>query len=399
MNANLKNHILALAVVVVALNLRPVLAAVGPVLDEIQALLGMSHTQASLLTTIPVFLMGAGALCMSLYSGRLNTRIVISVSICLITVACAARYTFTGGWGLLITSALAGIGIASIQTLLPGFIKAKFASLSGNILGLYSTAIMGGAAVAAAASAGLVDLLNLPLGLAVWALPALVSLLFWVGASQEKCRTEPSLHIARSAQRHALYQNTRAWSLMLFFGVGTGAYTLVLAWLPPFYTSLGWSASQAGLLLAGVTLAEVAAGFCVAMLVHKFLDRRWLLVAVLLILLAGLVCLILAPIALVIPICLALGLGIGALFPLSLIVTADHIEDPVELGKLMAFVQGGGYIVASFMPLLAGLIRDRFDTLAHAWTVMAIGVLLLLMLSVRFSPSSYRSILGRTPSE
>lgn len=39
------------------------------------------------------------------------------------------------------------------------------------------------------------------------------------------------------------------WLLMVFFGIGTGAYTLVLAWLPPYYIQLGLDATQSGLML------------------------------------------------------------------------------------------------------------------------------------------------------
>ncbi|MGL9750455.1 MAG: hypothetical protein ACR5LC_02005 [Symbiopectobacterium sp.] len=52
-----------------------------------------------------------------------------------------------------------------------------------------------------------------------------------------------------------------------------------------------------------------------------------------------------------------LGIGIGALFPLSLIVALDHANNLQETERLMGFVQGGGYIIASVMPTLAGVIR------------------------------------------
>ncbi|PXA92311.1 hypothetical protein DMC25_04900, partial [Caulobacter sp. D4A] len=50
------------AIVVAALNLRPALAALGPVLDTVKAATGASSAAAGLLTTLPIFLMGLGAL-------------------------------------------------------------------------------------------------------------------------------------------------------------------------------------------------------------------------------------------------------------------------------------------------------------------------------------------------
>jgi len=175
---------------------------------------------------------------------------------------------------------------------------------------------------------------------------------------------------------------------MVFFGIGTGAYTLVLAWLPPFYTELGWSAADSGLLLGGLTLVEVLAGLAVSTVIHRFPDRRILLLAVLLAVLAGLACLSVAPAQLALPAVILLGCGIGALFPLSLIVSMDHVTDPSGAGALLAFVQGGGYIIASSMPFIAGLIRQQSSSLAQAWMVMAAGVAVLLLIALRFAPGA-----------
>ena len=108
---------------------------------------------------------------------------------------------------------------------------------------------------------------------------------------------------------------------------------------------------------------------------------RWTLAV-----LAGLACLIVAPAQLALPAVILLGCGIGALFPLSLIVSMDHVRDPAGAGALLGFVQGGGYIIASSMPFIAGLIRQHSSSLAQAWMVMAGGVVVLLLIAVRFAP-------------
>ena len=382
-----------IAIVAVALNLRPALAAIGPLLDMIQAATGATNTQASLLTTLPVFVMGLCALAGRHITGWLNERSGIALGVALIALACAARYVGAQTYGLLLTAVLAGVGIALVQTLLPAFIKRNFAHDMGRVFGLYTTGIMAGAAVAAAGAAGLASSLGWPVALAFWSVPALLALPLWLKATQGRAAdpASPRHRPARSAPR-SFWRNLRAWELMLFFGIGTGAYTLVLAWLPPFYTSLGWAPSAAGFLLGGLTLAEVMAGLAVSAWIGRFPDRRKPLAAVLTILICGLACLILAPLKLALIACLLLGVGIGALFPLSLIVAMDHLDDPAQAGMLAAFVQGGGYVLASFMPLLAGVLRDRFSSLTEAWVVMLIGAFILLALALRFSPTSYRRI-------
>ncbi|WP_312432426.1 MFS transporter [Achromobacter sp.] len=380
------------AIVAVALNLRPALAAIGPLLDMIQAATGATNTQASLLTTLPVFVMGICALAGGRLNKYLTERTGIALGVALVALACAARYVGSQTYGLLLTAVLAGVGIALVQTLLPAFIKRNFAHDMGRVFGLYTTGIMAGAAVAAASAAGLAGSFGWPAALAFWSVPALLALPLWLNAAQDRADASSSRYrMARTAPR-SFWRNLRAWELMLFFGIGTGAYTLVLAWLPPFYTGLGWEPSAAGFLLGGLTLAEVMAGLAVSAWIGRFPDRRKPLAAVLTILICGLICLILAPLKLALLACLLLGIGIGALFPLSLIVAMDHLDDPAQAGMLAAFVQGGGYVIASFMPLLAGILRDRFSSLTEAWIAMLAGAVMLLALALRFSPASYRRI-------
>lgn len=381
-----------IAIVGVALNLRPAMAAIGPLLDIIEAATGLTHTLSSLLTALPVFVMGVCALFGRQISSWLSERLGVGLGVALIFAACAARYIMTGSNGLMLTAIIAGVGIALVQTLVPAFIKRHFAMDAGRVFALYTTGIMAGAAISAASAAGIATRLGWPLALAIWAVPALIGLPLWLLATRAKTKRVHATGETPLRARYGFWRNLRAWELMVFFGIGTGAYTLVLAWLPPYYTSLGWQPSAAGLLLGGLTLAEVVAGLAVSAFISRFPDRRKPLFAVLSSLIGGLACLIFAPLPLALAACVFLGVGIGALFPLSLIVTLDHIDDPAQAGMLAAFVQGGGYIIASCMPLLAGALRDQFSDLTHAWVLMLIGAIFLLALCLRFSPASYKKI-------
>jgi len=375
------------AVIALAINLRPAMAAIGPLLDEIQAATGLDHSAASLMTTLPVAVMGVGALLGGALQRRCHERIHVALAIAIIALACGARAIWSTGAGLLLTALSAGVGIAMVQTLLPGFVKRTWGQRSGRAMGLYVTGIMGGAALAAALAARLADWFGWSVALAVWALPALIALPLWLACVPKSCAPQAP-HERGDKRALPVWRKLRAWELMLFFGVGTGAYTLVLAWLPPFYVELGWTRAQAGDLLAAVTVAEVIAGLSVSAWVDAMPDRRAPLLFVLAMLLGGLVCLLVAPQSLALLASSLLGFGIGALFPLSLIVTLDHADDATRAGELAAFVQGGGYLVASLAPLGAGFIRDRFADLSTAWLLMACGTVLLALLCTRFSPGA-----------
>lgn len=408
-------------IVLLGLNLRPVLAAIGPVLDEIQAATGLGHTGAGMLTTLPVLAMGLGALAGARLYDWLGTVTGIRTGIVLIVLACAARAWVGHAPGLVVTALVAGVGIACVQALLPAFIREHFGEQASRVMGIYSTAIMGGAAVAAAATPWLAAHVGWPNALACWALPASMAAAIWWAMMRRRDRgvsaeaahrpaiadaasqgraggaptcegREPAASLAgmqdgaRPRRVESAIPPARVWLLTIFFGLGTAAYTLVLAWLPPFYTALGWTPAQSGLLLSGVTVMEVTAGLLVSALIGRFPDRRPVLAAVLLALLLGLGGLLLAPDRLAMPACALLGLGIGGLFPLTLIVTLDHAPEPAQAGRLMGIVQGGGYLIASVMPLVAGALRAVLGNLDYAWMLMAAGTLALGAMAMRFKP-------------
>ncbi|MBF3894510.1 MFS transporter [Burkholderia pseudomallei] len=353
------------AVILVGLNLRPALASIGPLLDTIQRASGLSDSAASLLTTLPILLMGALGLVAPWLARRVGVRAGVGLGVALIGLACAARVAAGAPAALLASALCAGLGIAAAQALLPAFIKTQFAARAGSVMGFYSTSIMGGAVFASVATPFAAHAIGWTCALAGWALPAAAAALLWPLATRATARPA---HVRPAARRA---HGARAWLLAAFFGLGTGAYTLVLAWLPPYYVSLGWSPEAAGGLLGGVTLAEVVAGLTVSALVSLF---------------AGLIALIAAPLGLALPASLLLGLGIGALFPLSLIVTLDHASSAAEAGALTGFVQGVGYLIAGLFPFVAGVIRQSVADLSPAWGFMAAVCIAMAAMAARFAP-------------
>ncbi|KVV49857.1 MFS transporter [Burkholderia cepacia] len=377
------------AIVLVGLNLRPALAAVGPLLDMIQRATGIGDGAASLLTTIPILLMGLGAL-----SARRLQRVTgiaggVWLGVALIGLACVSRVGAQHAWLLLASACCAGVGIAMVQALLPGFVKAHFATRIGGAMGVYSTSIMGGAVLASVVAPFAAARWGWLAALAGWALPAAVAALAWPLAS----RGGNMLAAGPTSATHARpSRSPRAWRLALFFGIATGAYTLVLAWLPPYYMRLGWSPTAAGSLLGGVTLAEVVAGLTISATIDRLPDRRPALHAAIAALFVGLLVMLAAPEALALPAALLMGAGIGALFPLSLIVTVDHAATPADAASLTGFVQGIGYLIAGLFPFAAGIVRQHLADLTPAWVAMACLCVALFALAAGFAPRLARRV-------
>jgi len=378
---------LMVSVVLVALNLRPSMAAVGPLLSAIRGDIPLSFSAASLLTMLPVMAMG---LAMFLGMGialRIGEHRTIVLSLLVIGLATASRLYLDSTVGLILSAVLAGLGIALIQAVMPALIKSRFGNNVSLFMGLYVTSIMGGAAVAASFSPFvLAQTGSWRISLAIWALLALVALVIWFA---QRSTVPPLPEAPTGSRQESFVGNSRAWLLAIFFGLGTASYTCVLAWLAPYYVEKGWSEQSAGLLLGLLTAMEVVSGLVTPAIANRSQDKRRVLAVLLALIIAGFCGLILSPerFTLLWP-CL-LGLGIGGLFPMSLIVSLDHLDNPRRAGGLTAFVQGIGYLIAGLSPLIAGMIRDQLGSFEWAWWSLAAVMAVMIAMVLRFNPKHY----------
>lgn len=140
---------LMLGIMFIALNLRPSMAAVGPLLTAIRGDIPLSFTLASLLTMLPVMAMGLAMFVGLGVSQRLGEQRTVVLSLLIIGLATVSRLFVDSAAELILSAVLAGIGIALIQALMPVLIKSRFSDNAALCMGLYVTSIMGGAAIAA----------------------------------------------------------------------------------------------------------------------------------------------------------------------------------------------------------------------------------------------------------
>ncbi|EJF68863.1 putative transporter-like membrane protein [Pseudomonas sp. Ag1] len=377
---------LMISVVLVALNLRPSMAAVGPLLSSIRADVALSFSTASLLTMLPVMAMGLAMFFGMGVAKRFGEHRSIVLSLVVIGLATVSRLFLDSAVELILSAIAAGVGIAMIQALMPALIKSRFSDNVSLFMGLYVTAIMGGAALAASFSPFIqVQTGSWRIGLAIWAVLAVLALVFWYAQRS----VLPPLPQAGAGPQASFFGNRRAWLLAIFFGLGTASYTCVLAWLAPYYVEQGWSEQNAGLLLGFLTAMEVVSGLTTPAIANRRRDKRGVVAVLLVLIIAGFCGLILSPqyLSLLWP-CL-LGLGIGGLFPMSLILSLDHLDNPRRAGGLTAFVQGIGYLIAGLSPLIAGMIRDQLGSFEWAWWSLTAVVVVMLLIVLRFDPRHY----------
>ena len=147
----LRPWLLLLGLVLVALNLRPALSSMAPLLGEVSDKLGLSAAQAGLLTTLPVLCLGLFAPLAPILARRFGTERVV-LGILLTLGGGIVLRSCLGEVGLFAGSILAGASIGVIGVLLPGIIKRDFAGHAGTMTGVYTMALCQGAALAAGAT-------------------------------------------------------------------------------------------------------------------------------------------------------------------------------------------------------------------------------------------------------
>ncbi|PSL14651.1 CP family cyanate transporter-like MFS transporter [Marinobacterium halophilum] len=373
-----------LIIIALALNLRPIVTSHGPLLEQIRADTGLSLQSMSLLTVLPMLCMGLFPLLLPRLGRRLSENSWIVGGLLAIAAGCAWRLFLQDGPSLILTALLAGMGVAVVQSLAPGVVKRWYTQHVPLGMGLYSAALMGGGGLAAVFSPLVArSTEQWQTGLGIWLLPALLAVLFWVGRPRE------SAYAGGAGVRLNCLTNRRAWLLAVYFGLANGGYASMVAWLPLYAQTLGWSTADSGGLVGLMTLLQVCAALCVPLLCRGRSDRRpWLLLAVVLQLIgfSGLVFWPDAGLSLWVAL---IGYGLGSCFALTLTLALDHLRVPAMAGVLAAFVQGVGFVITALIPYLAGMLRELAGSFAASWGLILVTLVLMFIATWRFAPSGY----------
>ena len=357
-------RLVLLAVVLLAINFRSVVASLPPLLPDIRRDLELSAAAAGLLTTLPVLCFGALAPLAPALTRRRPIETVLVVGALLTAAGAALRGV--GGIAALFAGALvAGGAVAVAQVAVPGFIRAAHAQATGRLMGAFSMALPIGATVGALAAVPLAQAANdsWRFSLAFWALPALLA----AAVCTRLGRSQPQ-PVASHGTRRPLWR--RAWPVVAFFGLQSMAFYAGLAWFPEILQADGWSAGAAGALQALANLVSAAPAFAVPLLAARGVPPRRLLVAVVVLAGGGVAGLLAWPDAAPVWM-LAVGLGQGGLLGLGLMLPTLRATDAEDVTRLTAATFTGGYLIASVGPSLCGLGHDA----TGGWELPLAGVL------------------------
>ena len=366
--------LLLLGLVLVALNLRPALSSMAPVLGQVSEGLGLSASQAGLLTTLPVLCLGLFAPLAPVLARRFGSERVILGILLTLALGILVRSAL-GAVGVFVGSLMAGASIGIIGVLLPGIVKRDFPKHAGTLTGVYTMALCLGAAMAAGATVPLSTHFDdsWALGLGFWMLPALLAMLVWL----PQARQGHGLHKVAYRVR-GLWRDPLAWQVTLYMGLQSSLAYIVFGWLPSILIGRGLNPTEAGLVLSGSVIVQLISSLSAPWLATRGKDQRLAIVIVMLVTLAGLFGCLYAPIEGLWGWAVLLGLGQGGTFALALTLIVLRSKDAHVAANLSSMAQGVGYTLASMGPFAVGLVHDLtggWDAVGWIFAVLGVGAI------------------------
>ena len=370
----------------VAANLRSVVLALPPVLPIVHRQLGLSEAEVGLLTTLPVLLLGAGAVLGSAAVELLGARRTIFVGLLAVGASSAVRGA-GGTFALFGGSVLLGLSISLIQPVIPSIAQAWFGARVGFATAVYSNGFMAGEAVAASVTLAFV----VPFGgswqgaLALWGVPCgLVALLFLLPAGVVRNLSSERGHAERQGWALDL-RDPWLWRLGLFQAGGSALYFGTNAFLPTELHAVG----HAGLVspcLAALNISQLGAALVVGVLAHRKAPTRPVMVGCALVAAVGLALVAFLPGPAAVVGSGVIGISSACAFVVALALP-PLVATPSSVHRLSAGMFTVGYVGASLVPLLGGVLWDATGQPRTAFLPGAIGVALIAGALLRKPPA------------
>lgn len=361
--------LLLVAVLVVAANLRGPLAAVGPVIGELTADLGLTPAGAGLLTGLPILCFALAAPLASGIIGRFGVGLSVAGALVLLVAGTALR-SAAGVSAAIAGTILIGLAITAGNIAIPVVTRRDFPLLIAGVTGASTAAMNLGAMATTAFTAPVAADHGWRWGLAVWGVPAVVALALWLVAGRIRRSRARALALASpgtpSGPRHVpdlepepttpVLRRSFVWALAIVFAIQSFGYYGMSTWLPQVLGDvLGMDTAAAGGAAAPFQAAAVVSALAVPLFLGRGVTARFVfltLIALWLMLPLGTLG---APAAWPVWVTAA-GLAQGGLFTVVMAVVLQRAASVADARRSSAAVQAIGYILAATGPSAIGAI-------------------------------------------
>ncbi len=350
------------AILALAFNLRPVAVAIGPVLAEISADIGLDGVTAGLLTSLPTLCFAAFGAVAPWVSQRIGVVPTVGLALAALLAGQVGRLLMHSPGPFLALSALALAGMALANVLMPTLVRLHYPHRVGTATALYSLTLTLGVTMASAATVPIAqELGGWRDALGVWIASGLAALVVWTPLLLGSVRGATAKGSRVSLGRVA--RTPLGWALAVFFGIQSAQAYSIFGWLPSVFRSAGLSDIEAGYMLGIATGVGILPAFVVPVLAARLRHPSRLFLTIMAFLVAGYVGLMLAPSST--PWLWAALLALGqASFPLILALFGIRARTPGATAALSGFAQSVGYALATLGPMSFGVLHGA----TGSWT-------------------------------
>ncbi|GAA1399934.1 CynX/NimT family MFS transporter [Kitasatospora putterlickiae] len=363
--------LLLTGIVLVALNMRACLAAVSPMVAEIQQTFGLSATASGLITTVPVLFQGVGAPLTPRLTRRFGTERVVLGAVLVLGAGVLLR-VLPSVAALYAGCVVIGVAIAVLNVSMPGLVKREFPGRAAAMTGVYSTTMLVGATMAAGLSVPLEHALGggWQASLGSWSVLALVATVAWLPQVLRARAAGGAAPVASTASAasarpiEGIWRSPLAWQISLFMGISSLLVYTLVAWMPTILADHGMDRGEAGLVFAFSNLVQVTGAFLVPLFAGRMTSQRALAVSMAALNGLGIAVLLIAPVtgawvsATILGVAQGGSLGLGLAF---IVLRTDSVAGAAQLGGMS---QAIGYLVAAAGPVGAGALHQ----LTGGWT-------------------------------
>lgn len=368
----------------VALNLRPAIVAVGPLLSNIGTTFGWGESIQGLLGSLPLLAFALFSMIVGALTAKLDSNKVLLWALIALAGGCIVR-SLSGECMVWLGTLVIGASIAVGNVLAPAIVKRDFIDNVSFATGAYSACVTAGSAIAGLTASAAADALGgWQPALAFWSIPALLAAFLWLlrtklATNADSIRTDGKRDVAEThleqqlestedplpnrenaqakSPLRALLKRPSTWLVTLFMGLQSAAFYTFCNWLPSIAGAAGFSSGEAGVHL----FIFQALGIVSGLLIPRFMYLRGNQVC------AGLLAsvpLLVAALGWLLSPHLSLlwsifgGMGQGASLVVALTLISLRGKTHAETVALSGFAQSLGYLLAACGPFAFGALTE-----------------------------------------
>ncbi|MGV0977902.1 CynX/NimT family MFS transporter [Empedobacter falsenii] len=386
-----KNIWIGIAVVIlVSTNLRAPITAVSPILDEMKSVLKIDNFQASLLTSIPLFVFAFFSILVSKATAKINIRHGLIYSLIILIIGIYIR--IYGNISMLyIGSLLIGLGICIGNVLTPAYIKNTFPTKIGIMTGIFSVSMSLIAALASGLSIAIGNWTNLGWkgSLGVWIIAAIAALIIvCIDSFKNKTATQQKT-VQSEDVKFNIFKSKQAWNISIFMGLQSLIYYCLVALLPTLLIDFGMTKTNAGWVFSVLQLAMLPAMLVSPVLASRMKNPKIMIYITSALYFIGIITLLIFKAKFSYLSAILIGIAGGFAFSLSILFFSLRTKTMVGTIKISGMAQSVGYLIAAFGPPIFGKLYDIDSTWSYSLYFLMFCMIILTFFGIKASQPKF----------